>query len=215
MSIYPYFSSSTLRSREFRSLTGYWTPDAYATESQVTTAADDLPVTVADAKKWLRVTHSQDDNAIEVLIGAVTEQIEKLISRDLMQKTRTERWDKWGNFLYLSYYPVGSVTSVTTYDNAGNATVLTANTDYYVRGLERKYIDLVNATGATYIQVVYVSGSATAAEVPGKYKAAIYQELSAQYKNRQSSQDGSIAIINNITAQTRMLLQTDLLANEL
>jgi len=211
----PFYSSSTLRGREFRSLTGSWTPDANATESLITVEATDLPITVADAKKWLRVTHDKDDNNIEVLIQAVTLKIEQLIGRDLMVKTRKERWSKWSRFLYLSYYPVASVTSVSAVEDDGTTTALTLGTDYYVQGLERKFIELINSGNANYIDVVYTSGASTASSVPDKYKAAIFQELAAQYKNRQSSQDGTIAIVGDLTVQTRMLLQMDLIENEL
>lgn len=93
------------------------------------TSATTLPVSVADAKGHLRVTHSAHDSLIEDLIWAATREFENRTNECLTSQT----WDLILNQdevvsrIQFFKYPVTSITSVSYYDS-DNSTQTT--TDY-------------------------------------------------------------------------------------
>lgn len=90
--------------------------------SQVTTAPASDPVTLADAKTHLRVTHNNDDTYIDGLITAAREWVEDFTGRSLVTQTRTYLMDGFpigDDFIVLPRSPIQSVTTVVYVDTAG------------------------------------------------------------------------------------------------
>lgn len=53
------------------------------------------PVTLAEAKTWLRVAHDDEDGLIADLIGAARQRVEDLTGRALITQVWRERLDAW------------------------------------------------------------------------------------------------------------------------
>jgi uncharacterized phiE125 gp8 family phage protein len=96
----------------------------------VTTAATVEPVTLAEAKAHLRVTHTSDDALIGALITAAREDAEQITGRALA--AASYRWassETVSSVLRLPLWPVSAVTAL-TYEDADGARQTMASGDY-------------------------------------------------------------------------------------
>jgi len=147
---------------------------------------------------------SYDDAYLNLMIRGVTEQVERYIGLDTHIKTRQSYWERVGGQVWLPYGPHGAISSVVSIDDEGTETALVLNTDYTVSGMEYKKIHIDNFPGR-YLKVTYVSGYAED-ECPFAISAAIMQEISLQYKNRQDPNTPSRVSVNGLTLEARQLL---------
>ena len=107
--------------------------------------------------------------------------------------------------LDLPRWPLASITSVTTYDEASNATSVTvANVfdvdTYRTPGritLKRGQTWPIALRGSNAIEIVYVSGHANAAAVPSPLKRAVKQLAAFLYSNRGDDCDPSQAYVDS------------------
>jgi hypothetical protein len=189
--------------REMDSLTGAYSVNTWPTETITSTDPKDYVLTLGNAKEMLPVNTDVHDSLITMLIEATTEQVERYIARDTYKRQRTSYYERPANQIWLPYGVHGNVISVTAIDEDNNETVLTSGADYTVFGLEFKAIRL--STGAPYLRVVYESGYDFGA-CPAAIKAAIMQELSLQYKNRQDPNAPGRTVVNNLSVEARNLL---------
>jgi uncharacterized phiE125 gp8 family phage protein len=85
------------------------------------------PLSLAEAKNWLRVDHFDDDGLIAMLIQSAREMVEARTGRALMAQTWRVTLDDWpdGYRIALPVLPVLSITAVRVISAAGQATVLT------------------------------------------------------------------------------------------
>lgn len=105
--------------------------------SVVTPAASE-PITLAEAKNFLRVDGSDEDALISALISAAREMCESYTRRILVTTTIDEYFDGFPNYkdavskdiIYLSRGPVQSVASVKYVDEIGSEE--TVDSSYYV-----------------------------------------------------------------------------------
>jgi uncharacterized phiE125 gp8 family phage protein len=96
------------------------------------------PLTLAEAKHWLRVDHNDDDGLISSLITAARERIEARTGRTLIAQLWRVVLDQWpvGGRLALPIMPVLSVTAVRILDS-NNSPATVASTLYSLEaGLE-------------------------------------------------------------------------------
>ena len=106
--------------------------------SVVTPAASE-PITLTEAKNFLRVDGSDDDTLISALISAAREMCESYCRRILVTTTIDEYFDGFPNYknpeskdiIYLSRGPVASITSLKYVDEIGSD----VNSDAYVADL--------------------------------------------------------------------------------
>lgn len=88
------------------------------------------PVTVAEAKKHLRLTLNDDDHVIANAITSARQAVERDTGKSLITQTwrlKLDMWPKYG--ITLLHGPVQSVTSITYVNDAGSVT--TWNTSEY------------------------------------------------------------------------------------
>jgi uncharacterized phiE125 gp8 family phage protein len=184
------------------SLTGSWTPQIYPVSTRVTVPPTQHPVTVDGAMSFLRIYDTIDADFIGVLLSGVTDQVERYIGIDLQSKTRQSYWERTGGYVVLPYGPHTSVIAVVSRDEDNNDTTLVSGSDYVVTGMDYKQIRFYNKTGGQ-ILATYVSGYE---ECPDAIRAAILQELSFQYKNRQDPNMAVRTSVNGLTLEARHLL---------
>ena len=104
----------------------------------IVTAAASEPITLTEAKNFLRVDHSDDDTLISALITASRQMCEEYTRRILVTTTIDEyfdkfpmnRWENLSNLIYLSRGPVASITSVKYVDEIGSE--VTIMSDQYI-----------------------------------------------------------------------------------
>lgn len=165
------------------------------------------PVTTAEAKLHLRVTHSTDDDLIDVLIAAAREQCEHLTGRALVTQTWERVLDAFPAVeIELGRPPVIAITSVTYTDAAGDSQILDS-ADYSLDNVtEPGY--LLPAEGviwpttldtANAVRVRFTCGyGATADSVPAALRAWIKLRLATLYKHREEIVAGiSVADLPN------------------
>lgn len=112
------------------------------------------PVTTSDAKEWGLIDTSVDDTLIGTMITAVREALETYLSRDIVSKNRTY-YIEYVNCatIDLPFAPINDIISF-TYGN--DNTALTLNSDYYLRGVSDKRIELV-AYPKEYLTINYTT----------------------------------------------------------
>jgi uncharacterized phiE125 gp8 family phage protein len=162
---------------------------------KVTTAASEAPITVTEAKEWLRVEHSVDDDLISAIVSAVTATAESYLSQALVTQTITEKYDHWGDaVLNLTMHPVQSVTSITYTDDDGATQTLSSS--LYVVDTFKPRAQVRPAYNETWptarttpnsITVVYQAGYGDAADVPEDIKLALRLMIADAYENRTDS----------------------------
>jgi len=185
------------------------------------TAPASEPITLAEAKSYLRVDSSGDDALITSLIVSARMLCEEHMQRAIMSQTLQlfidstrdidePLWEGTRTGPYLNYYKnyidlpmpvISSVTHVKTYDDADNATIF-ASTRYYV-DKARQPARVVLRTGETLptalrvanaIEVQYVTGYSSANAVPESIKFAIYQVLTYLYEHRGDMYEGKTSL---------------------
>jgi uncharacterized phiE125 gp8 family phage protein len=92
------------------------------------------PVTLAEAKSVLRVSHDDDDMMIAGYIKSAREWAENYADIYIMTQVVEWRFDRWpGSVFNLDLFPLQSVDSIKYDDTSSPITeqTLTANTDYW------------------------------------------------------------------------------------
>lgn len=107
----------------------------------IVTPAAEEPITLTEAKDFLRVSNDDDDNLINALITAARQMCEEYTRRILVTTTideyfdkfPTNSWDNLSNLIYLSRGPVSAISSVKYVDEIGSEVTLTS--EQYVTDL--------------------------------------------------------------------------------
>lgn len=158
---------------------------------KVSTAPSSEPITLSEAKLYLRVDNSADDALITALITAARETVERYTSRALVTQTVTQVLDGFPGFGFrLAVHPVQSITSITYKDSNGDTQTL-ASSIYMLDNYEMPNAVVLKANQqfpSTYdetnaVTVVYVAGEA-AGNVPKAILQAMYLTIADFYENR-------------------------------
>lgn len=153
------------------------------------------PVSLAEAKLFLRVDHNAEDSLIETLIAAAREAVEAAIGCALLTRRVRESLDIWRreavSGAVLGLGPVTDVIAVRLLTDSGSQSVL--DPDRYRLEGQRDRPRLVFASGvpATLrsvggIEIEYDCGFADdAAELPVALRLAVLQIVASLYELRQ------------------------------
>ncbi len=145
------------------------------------------PVSLDQAKAWLRVESGNDEDAlIAALIPAARARAEWHTGRAFV----TQGWTLWldgtAACIDIPLPPLQAVTAVTVYDRDGNATVLDSG-DYIVDIAGSRLVlkgAPANRRAANGIAIAFTAGYGDAADVPAPLAAAILQIVSSLYEHR-------------------------------
>jgi uncharacterized phiE125 gp8 family phage protein len=175
------------------------------------------PVTLAEAKAWLRLDTSADDDLVTSLIQAATNHVETAYGRQLVQASWRLSLDyfPWPNGFDLLVAPVAnpdprtirlpkapliSVASVTYYDMGDNLLTLDpavyevdATTDPGRVCLAMNKVWPVTRLKPGAVRIAFTAGYGAASDVPAQIKTAIKLIVAHWYENRESTVLGTIA----------------------
>lgn len=160
-----------------------------------------LPIALGEAKAHLRVDGSAEDFTVETLLAAALQHVESITHRAILPQvweltlppTRCRGWYRNEPF-GLPYPPLRGVTKVETLDEAGVATVVTAEL-YSVSAPSGPMaaagaVRLSDAQGFDRLRITYSAGYATADDVPRALRAAILLVLGDLFENREGGSTG-------------------------
>lgn len=159
---------------------------------EITSAPAAEPVTLAEAKAFMRLDDSDDDAIVTSLITAATEHVQQWTGRQFVQagfKLRLRDWPNCDGIIRLPRSPVASVASVKYRTKDGTLTVLVENTDYLLD---------VNAEPATVEPV-------TKWPVAGDFPDAVQVEFTAGYDPDETSPPTDHA--QNVPARAKVAIK--------
>lgn len=160
------------------------TPPAYA------------PLSIGDAKAYLRDVDASEDPIIEALIASGVEWAEEYTRRAFITQTWDEVFDNFADSMTLHRSPLQSVTSVSYIDEAGATQVLatsvytvdtTSTPGRITRAHNQTWPSVQSVPGAVTIRYVagYVSADSPPVDaVPAAISLALRQWVQAMYDDR-------------------------------
>lgn len=158
------------------------------------------PVSLAEAKLFLRLTDSNQDEVVAALIKAARSRCEQVTARSFINTTWTAYLDCWPSTVHLTPSQLGSVTSIKYLDTAEVLQTL-ATSEYRVDAISeparvtpaygKSWPSIHPVTNA--IEIAYVVGyGAAASDVPEGIRAAIKILCSTWYEFREAVIAGTI-----------------------
>lgn len=152
------------------------------TKSVTSVTAGDI-VTLAEAKAFCRITDSDEDTIVTLLIAMAEEQVENFAGITLRATTYTFEYETFGNRIRLPYQPIKTVTEVRTKVD-GVETILDSDS-YQLIGQDEKTLKII-APIYGGIEIDCTAGYGVA-DVPSTIKLAILKTVLTNYENRQDN----------------------------
>jgi len=159
------------------------------------------PVTLQQAKTWLKVETDDEDTLIASLIPAARARAEWHTGRAFITQGWTLWLDSAAAAIEIPLPPLRAVTAVTLYRADGGEAVLDAG-DYTVDvpGSRLAFRDApANLRAVGGIAIAFTCGYGAAADVPAPIASAILMLLAALYEHRGDdaapSPDGALALL--------------------
>lgn len=146
-------------------------------------------ITLANVKNWCRITTSDDDALLSMLIEAMIDMAEKYAGITLRRKEYTFEFQNYGNTIQLPYGPHVSIDAVRTKLD-GTETTLDAS-DYFVTGQDHKTLNVKETFKNQQIEVDLTAGYG-ASDVPEMIQLALYKAVLSNYEDRQDLIGGTI-----------------------
>lgn len=152
------------------------------------------PVSVAEAKSDLEVTHSDDDSDIALLITAARRAVEKGTRRALIEQTLEYSIDRFPSEIILPRPPVAAIVSIVYTDSDGADQPL--DSSLYQVDLTSDRVRICPAFDESWpetrrqysaVRVRYTAGyGAAATDVPADLRKAILLLVNHWYENREA-----------------------------
>lgn len=160
---------------------------------ELITPSSELPVSLAEAKAWARVTTASEDALFNILIATATSQAEDYTHRRFVRQTWKQYADSWpsGREIYVGYPPLISVSNI-KYKDADGA-LETLSTDDYETDRNHfpgriyrlsSYWPTLKSCSINGVQIEFVCGYGGADAVPDAVKEAVLAQVAYLYENR-------------------------------
>jgi len=130
------------------------------------------PVTLQEAKDYMRISSDSENDLIEELITSARERIEKYTGLSLGLKTLKAYWFY---FHVPSEIPYGPITAINSVVDDNDVAL-----EYTARGLQYKTLEAYSTQG---LAIEYEAGFAVC---PKGLKLAILKQVSTDYENREN-----------------------------
>ena len=141
-------------------------------EIKIVTDISVEPVTLQEAKDYLRISNDAENSLIQELITSARQRLEKFTNLSFGVKTLKCRWDYVNGWVEIPYQPNAVISACV---NDANVALT-----YETKGLEYKYLYCNKATGVT------ITYTAVFTTLPKALKEAILKEVSTSYENREN-----------------------------
>lgn len=165
---------------------------------KVITAPTTEPISSIEAKLYLKVDDTTDDNLIASLIKAVRQACEKYTGRQLVTATLEASFDEFPDedeeYTFELYgCPVSKINTIKYYDSSDVQQTLAASV--YLADFVSEPCRVTLAVNQSWpslsgringVVINYESGYGAAASVPDAIKAGLYLHLGHLYANRQN-----------------------------
>ena len=166
---------------------------------KITTAPATEPISLAEAKSYLRLDHATEDALVTALITAARQLVEQYARLALITQVVTETLDslpQWTaenlDAVYLSVNPVQTVDSFTyIYQNGASQALISTDYELDSQSEPARLTSSIDAKFwpptlliANAVTIVYTAGYGLAAAVPQAVIAALYLTLGHLYSNR-------------------------------
>lgn len=158
----------------------------------VTSAPAAEPISLTEAKDYLKVTTTAHNDLITMLIQAAREEVEIYTGKRLVTQTIAQYFEGFPSKSYftIAVSPVQSITSIQYYDT-DNVLQTLSSSDYILDGNStpaRIGLNLdatwpATASRLKAVTVTYVAGYGNAAAVPARIKEAMYLAIADWYDN--------------------------------
>jgi len=143
------------------------------------------PVTLAEAKSWLRLDSADEDDLLIALIKTARTRSETITNRAMITQTVQEtsiRYSATG-VIDLSFAPVQSIETITKIAADGSETILP--TSGYFADLDNNRIKVHSLVGAVSFRIEYIAGyGLLASDVPSPLKTAILLQIAWLFEHR-------------------------------
>jgi uncharacterized phiE125 gp8 family phage protein len=170
---------------------------------KVYTAPAVEPLSLTEAKLYLKVDHTDEDTLITALVKAAREVAEHYTRRSFITTVWDASFDDFpsGSIDYFQLYggPVASITSITYYNSAGTLVTLSSSVYLLDTGSDRVSLALNQSWPATDerlggVVIRYSAGyGSTSASVPETIRTAMLLILGHLYENRQDVVTGTVS----------------------
>lgn len=141
------------------------------------------PLTIAEAKLYLRLDGSSEDTLITQFIRAARQAAERYTRRSLISQSWMLAFDDYApSRITLPRGPVQSITSVKITSRIGVQTTISNNTYYLNAGKEQLVFDVTPL--GHMIEIIYVTGFGTSADVPDGIKQGMLAHIADMYDKR-------------------------------
>ncbi len=155
------------------------------------TAPSTEPVTLAEAKLYLRVDNTNEDTLITDLITAARMVAENWLKRSLITQSWKLAFDNAvASSVYLPMGPVNSVISVIIVNQDGSTTTVDPS-QYWLNAAQNALVLNSTLTGFR-IEMSYNAGYGVAEAVPKPIKQGILGHIAAMYDSRGNDGDSRI-----------------------
>ena len=146
-------------------------------------------ITETDYQEYLRFDGTDQDAILPTLVNSAIRQAEAYCNATFGLKTYEALFemDDCKHTLYLPFAPILSVESAAYVALDGTETNLTLNTDYYIRGLSKKYLIINKPYYSGSILVKYTAGNAVPANVNPLVKREMLKILDESFEIRGNS----------------------------
>lgn len=141
------------------------------------------PVTLAEAKLYLRVDHSHEDTLINDLITAARMMAESWLSRTFITQTWKLAFDfAVADSIWLPMGPVSEVVSIVMVNQDGSTSTLDSS-NYWLNAAKNAVV--VNGIFSGFrVEITYNTGYGNAAAVPAPIKQGILSHIAFMYDFR-------------------------------
>lgn len=178
---------------------------------QIYKAATTLPISLADAKTHLRITHSSHDDLISDLIWDGVKSFEKRANVCLSAQTWKAFFDKAYEEIELWKYPITGISSIRYYDDDNVAQTLAtskyfSNVDQGSTGYDpRPCVITIEDTPSTYdrddaVVVTFTAGYTT---IDSDVKQAILTRIYRMYENPSDPVSERVTFFDKIICDNR------------
>lgn len=146
------------------------------------------PITLAEAKTYLKVDYADEDSLISMLISGVREQVEAFTGLGIVARTIEYFNDEIPDEIVLPYPEHSSITEVKINDVVSTAYKKTGLTQFIIYP-ENTYLSGEDQQG---IYIKYV----TSGTCPAGLKLELLKIIDEKYRNRGNTFEGSISELN-------------------